>query len=85
VAPIADLIAATERLRKRLGGQRTQAAVAHLQGDRLPEACEVILDYYDRTYAHALKRHLGPVHTVDVTGLSADASAALMLDVASKL
>ncbi|MBF2089405.1 MAG: tRNA 2-selenouridine(34) synthase MnmH [Synechococcales cyanobacterium K44_A2020_017] len=85
VAPIADLIAATERLRKRLGGQRTQAAVAHLQGDRLPEACEVILDYYDRTYAHALKRHLGPVYTVDVTGLSTDASAALMLDVASTL
>ncbi|TVQ19320.1 MAG: tRNA 2-selenouridine(34) synthase MnmH [Leptolyngbya sp. DLM2.Bin15] len=85
VAPIADLIAATERLHKRLGGQRTQTAVAHLQSDRLPEACEVILDYYDHTYAHALKRHLGPVYTVDVTGLSADDSAALILDTASTL
>jgi tRNA 2-selenouridine synthase len=60
--PAEDLITATERIRKRLGGERTQAAVK-------------ILDYYDRTYRYDLQRRQKQAETIDLTGLSAEAAA----------
>jgi tRNA 2-selenouridine synthase len=49
-------IAATERLRKRLGGQRTQAAIAHIRAGEPHAACKLLLDYYDRAYRYDLER-----------------------------
>ncbi len=73
--PAAELIAATERIRKRLGGQRTQAAVQHLQAGQPSAAFELILDYYDRTYQYDLQRRPRRAESVDVAGLSADQAA----------
>ena len=54
--PPQKLTEATRRIGKRLGPQRTQQAVEAIAAGNLRLACQVILDYYDRTYAHGLAR-----------------------------
>ena len=54
--PRQDLVEATRRIGKRLGPQRTREAVEAIAAGKLRLACQVILDYYDRTYAHGLAR-----------------------------
>lgn len=74
----AGLIQATERIRKRLGGQRTQAAVDFLRQGDCKSAFAIILDYYDRTYRYDLERRQRTIPQWDVTGMSADAIATLL-------
>lgn len=80
-----DLIAATERIRKRLGGLRTQQAIDCLRQDKLAEACDIILDYYDKTYTYDLQRRHVKIYPLDVTGLSPTASARLLLEKSCQL
>ena len=54
--PRQELMEATRRIGKRLGQQRTQQAVEAIAAGNLRLACQVILNYYDRTYAHGLAR-----------------------------
>jgi tRNA 2-selenouridine synthase len=75
-----DLIDATERIRKRLGGQRTQAAVKLIQENQLPAACDIILDYYDKTYTYDLHRRDVPLYSLDITGLTPEVSADRLLE-----
>jgi tRNA 2-selenouridine synthase len=70
-----DLVEATERIRKRLGGDRTQAAVQYIQAGNLRAACAIILDYYDRAYRHDLERRRRVIPQVDIRGLSPADSA----------
>ncbi|MEM9264238.1 MAG: tRNA 2-selenouridine(34) synthase MnmH [Cyanobacteria bacterium P01_F01_bin.13] len=65
-----ELVAATERLHKRLGGLRTQEAVQHINRGELAEAAAMILTYYDRTYRHDLVRRGKQIPQVDVSGMS---------------
>ncbi|MBD2106984.1 tRNA 2-selenouridine(34) synthase MnmH [Nodosilinea sp. FACHB-13] len=74
------LVAATERIQKRLGGDRTQAAVQHIQSGNLRAACAIILDYYDRAYRHDLERRHRVIPQVDIRGLSPAASARLLAE-----
>lgn len=62
------LIIATERIRKRLGGLRTQQAVDLIRQNNLTAAFDLILDYYDRTYTYDLQRRHVPVESIEVTG-----------------
>lgn len=78
-AAVEGLVQATQRIRKRLGGQRTQAAVDHIQQGRLREASAVILDYYDRAYRYDLERRQKVIPQVDITGLSPTAAAQKLL------
>ena len=66
-----ELIAATQRLEKRLGGLRTQEAVQHIKRGELAAAAAIILTYYDRTYRHDLDRRGKQIPTVDVSEMSA--------------
>ena len=70
-----QLIQATTRIRKRLGGQRTQAAVTAIEQGDLRTACKIILDYYDRTYRYDLERRNKTIPEVDLVGLSPADSA----------
>jgi tRNA 2-selenouridine synthase len=74
------LVEATERIRKRLGGDRTQTAIQHIQSGNLREACAIILDYYDRTYRYDLERRGKVIPQVDIVGLSPQGSARLLID-----
>lgn len=70
-----DLIKATERIHKHLGGLRTKQAVDLLDQGQLAEAFDLILDYYDRTYAYDLQSRDASLDSIDLTGLSAAESA----------
>lgn len=54
--PKEQLVAATMRLKRRLGSERMTQAIAHIEGERMEAAAEIILDYYDRTYTHCLEK-----------------------------
>ena len=74
-----ELAEATQRISRRLGPQRTAAALEAISRQDWHEACRQMLDYYDRCYDHELQRHgeadqLRLLGSVDL-GLS-DASAA---------
>ncbi|MEM9009459.1 MAG: tRNA 2-selenouridine(34) synthase MnmH [Cyanobacteria bacterium P01_F01_bin.86] len=75
----ASLIEATERIRKRLGGQRTQKAVELIHNEQPHEVCKILLDYYDRTYRYDLERRNQIIPQLDVTGLTPDEAAALLI------
>ncbi|MEO0410134.1 MAG: tRNA 2-selenouridine(34) synthase MnmH, partial [Cyanobacteria bacterium P01_A01_bin.135] len=69
------LIAATQRIRKRLGGQRTQEAIAAIEQGDLATAIGLVLFYYDKTYRYDLEQRQPPLHTLEVTGLDAQQAA----------
>ena len=64
------MIAATERIRKRLGGMGAQKAVDFGREGNLAAASDLILHYYDKTYTYDLEKRGGCIHKVDVSGLS---------------
>jgi hypothetical protein len=48
-----ELIEATSRLTKRMGGQHVKAAIEYLnEGDKVAW-CNLLLNYYDKSYQHA--------------------------------
>lgn len=53
--PPQELVAAFERIREKLGGERTQRAIAALEANDRELAAEIALDYYDRTYEFSAK------------------------------
>ncbi|WP_225886589.1 tRNA 2-selenouridine(34) synthase MnmH [Leptolyngbya sp. PCC 6406] len=69
------LVVATQRIAKRLGGQRTQAAIALLRQGDLRAAFTILLDYYDRTYRYDLERRQKVIPQVDLTGCDPTAAA----------
>lgn len=50
--PPVALAECTARLQKRLGGLRTQQALAALEEKNFDVWVDILLDYYDKTYAH---------------------------------
>jgi tRNA 2-selenouridine synthase len=76
----AELTAATERIGRRLGPQRTRQALEAIARCDWAEACRQMLDYYDRCYDHELARHPIPVSApVDLEEDSAEAAAERLL------
>lgn len=55
-AEIAELIAAFERIERRMGGQFTKAAIEHLNQGDLAAAADLALRYYDKGYEHSRNR-----------------------------
>jgi len=58
-ASVVQLVEATERIRDRLGHERTADAVPLIETGQLAAACAQILEYYDKAYRHAHKRRAG--------------------------
>jgi tRNA 2-selenouridine synthase len=52
--PLEQLEARLEAIRRRLGGDRTNQALAALRAGDMEAACRLMLHYYDRTYRTAL-------------------------------
>ena len=77
-ADINDLIAATERIRKRLGGVRAKETINFLREGNLVAASDLILHYYDKTYIYDLEKRSGTIYKVNVSGLSAVYAAILV-------
>ena len=69
---------ATRRIARRLGPQRTAAALEAIEQRDWRTACRQMLDYYDRCYDHELQTH--PVDPVDLDDLDPEAAAARLLE-----
>jgi len=63
------LLEATERIRKRLGNQKTEAIKTAIRAGNLCLAIEMVLSYYDKTYHYDLERRSILRKTLDITGL----------------
>jgi tRNA 2-selenouridine synthase len=76
-----ELIAATRRIQKKLGGQHAKRAIACILEGNLAPAIEIVLNYYDKTYTYDLyqKRNV-PIYSVNVSGLDAAQSAQLLIE-----
>ena len=72
------LAEATRRIAKRLGPQRTAAALAAIEARDWHTACAQMLDYYDRCSDPELQAHA--VDPVDLGELAPEAAAALLLE-----
>jgi len=79
-----QLLSATARLKKRLGGERTQQAIDFIRDDNLPAAIDTVLDYYDKAYRYDLKRRRVFMDSINATGL-ADVEIVAMLVERSRL
>ncbi|MFN9548496.1 MAG: tRNA 2-selenouridine(34) synthase MnmH [Cyanobacteriota bacterium] len=73
----AALVEATLRISKRLGPQRTAAAVEAIGLGQMERACAQMLDYYDRCYDRETTAHA--VTAVDLGTLAARAAADQLL------
>lgn len=80
-----ELIAATERIRKRLGGLRTQQAIELLRQRQLRGAFDIILEYYDKTYTYDLNRRNTPLYSINLSGLSTSQSVDLLTQQSQKI
>ncbi len=66
--PIVELENSIEKIRKRLGFQHADEALASLRGGRVQRAIEIVLEYYDKTYlkaANAMPREEMPKLAID--------------------
>ncbi len=74
-----DLKEATLRITRRLGPQRTAKALEAISQKEWRNACNAILDYYDRCYEHQLSKVKNKGH-IDLSGLSPDQAAQMLVD-----
>lgn len=58
--PSDHLLAATERLRRKLGGARTEEIIQNIKGGHFYPAAKLILNYYDSAYQHSLRKRNQP-------------------------
>jgi tRNA 2-selenouridine synthase len=66
------MIAAVERIEKRLGGLETKMVKEYLQEDKYEDAFRVLLKYYDKWYARGLNNRSKPDEvctTINMTGV----------------
>ncbi|MEO0758235.1 MAG: tRNA 2-selenouridine(34) synthase MnmH [Cyanobacteria bacterium J06648_16] len=75
-----SLVEATERVRRRLGGERTQTAIEHIRRGNLRAAVEILLLYYDKAYRYDLERRQKTIPQVNITGLTPDRAAQALLE-----
>jgi len=78
-APRQSLIEAVERLQRRLGGARSKQIIQLIHENQLPQAVELLLDYYDAAYRHSLSRRPSR-RTFSASGLTPSACAENLLN-----
>jgi tRNA 2-selenouridine synthase len=64
-----NFIHAVEKIRDRLGGERTKMVIDCLRSGMLKNAAEILLAYYDNAYLNAMSRRTGTVIAFDGKGL----------------
>ncbi|MEZ5017455.1 MAG: tRNA 2-selenouridine(34) synthase MnmH [Flavipsychrobacter sp.] len=73
-----DLIEATYRIQKRLGGLETKKCIEHLENERVTDAFEVLLKYYDKQYLKAFNKrglHEHEIETIICKHVSGEENA----------
>ena len=68
-----DLKDAVNRISKRLGPQRTKQALTAIERKEWSQACESMLDYYDKCYEYELKKS-NNINSINLSGLNLKSS-----------
>ncbi|HZE82803.1 MAG TPA: tRNA 2-selenouridine(34) synthase MnmH, partial [Puia sp.] len=80
------LVECTDRIRKRLGTERTKHAIAAIRDDRMDEFVRLVLVYYDKAYRTGLDtRDANRIFPFSVKTTDAIANASQILEVARTL
>jgi tRNA 2-selenouridine synthase len=80
--PTEELISAVNRLKKKLGGLRTQSAIEAIRAGDQRSWISNLLIYYDKTYEFDLDRHeKSNMHILDLGGKSTDEQIQLLLKI----
>lgn len=75
------LVECTDRIRKRLGNERTQQAIAAIREDRMEDFIGLVLVYYDKAYRTAMNgRKADGVFTVSIDVADPGLNAGQLLD-----
>jgi tRNA 2-selenouridine synthase len=78
--PVENLVECTERLQKKLGGDRMKEACNALLADNWQGWLDILIPYYDKTYSHSEKVRTGEKYTLQLTGTDAmDAQSLIAL------
>jgi tRNA 2-selenouridine synthase len=71
--PLVELVANTKKIEQRLGGQHAQEAIEALQNDNFDLWADLMLTYYDKTYAYGIEtRAKGSVLPVQIDSGESD-------------
>jgi tRNA 2-selenouridine synthase len=68
IYPITALIEATEKLERRLGGDRMKIACQALLSEDWQGWLDILIPYYDKTYAHSRNARIGASHPLTLSG-----------------
>lgn len=61
-----SLASCTEKIKKRLGGLRLKNALEALSENRLDEWCDIVMEYYDKSYQHSnMQRNADKIISID--------------------
>ena len=74
-----ELKDAVERIKKRLGPQRTNEALVAIKKKEWSKACRAMLDYYDRCYEYELEK-TNNINSIDLSGLGLESSLIKILN-----
>jgi tRNA 2-selenouridine synthase len=75
------LVVCTERIRRRLGPEQTQKAIAAIKDNLMEEFVRWVLVYYDKTYHTGLKQRIGnPICRITVPGNNPSENASIILN-----
>jgi tRNA 2-selenouridine synthase len=78
--PKSQLIESIEKISRRLGGQHVKTAVEAIENDNFATAIDIVLYYYDKTYAHGLSQKIpSAIKYVNCPGADAQENALWVL------
>jgi tRNA 2-selenouridine synthase len=80
-----SLIEATKRISQRLGGLRAKIVIEQITDNKIREACELLLDYYDRSYTLDRKYSSPSITRVEIGHLSAAEATRLLIEKAHNM
>jgi tRNA 2-selenouridine synthase len=75
-----SLIAATNRIAKKLGNQQADQAISAIKTGDLATAIAIVLGYYDRTYKYDLSKRQIPIASISISNLTAIEAAKVLID-----
>jgi tRNA 2-selenouridine synthase len=79
--PVNDLVEATVRIRKKLGGLQMQTVIEHLDKKNIADAFRILLQYYDKAYDEATaKRDPNTIVKIQTDTTDPTTNATLLLN-----
>lgn len=76
-----DLILSVHKIERRLGGVNTNLCIEAIRQKDFQRAADILLNYYDKTYTHAMTAYSRKLHTLSLPGNDPETNAQIILSV----